>query len=262
VKLTKTTVDLAAVPAVLHGFLVNADCFDSSCSPNARVIFIDKDGGYFLKTAPKGTLKTEADMTGYFHAKGFAARVIAHVSEEKDYLLTEKLPGEDCITEKYLAQPERLCDILAERLALLHSANHAGCPVTNHTETYIARAKPRYAAGCFNAEHVYDDWGLSSAEDAIAVMNKKGHLLQTDTLIHGDYCLPNIILEDWRFSGFVDVGGGGVGDRHMDIYWGMWSLAYNLKTKKYRDRFIDAYGRSKVDEERLRIIAACEILRD
>ena len=45
----------------------------------------------------------------------------------------------------------------------------------------------------------------------------------------------------------------------MDVFWGIWSLRYNLKTDKYRERFIDAYGRGRIDEDMLRIVAACEV---
>ena len=83
--------------------------------------------------------------------------------------------------------------------------------------------------------------------------------LKSDTLLHGDYCLPNIMLDDWRFSGFIDLGNGGVGDRHVDIFWGVWTLFYNLKTHKYADRFLDAYGREAVDRDALMAIAAAEV---
>ncbi|MDE6108094.1 MAG: phosphotransferase, partial [Oscillospiraceae bacterium] len=73
------------------------------------------------------------------------------------------------------------------------------------------------------------------------------------------YCLPNIILRDWKLSGFIDVGNGGVGDRHIDLFWGAWSLEFNLKTDQYRRRFLDAYGRDQVDESILKIIAAAEV---
>ena len=85
------------------------------------------------------------------------------------------------------------------------------------------------------------------------------HLLQTDTLLHGDYCLPNIILNDWKFSGFIDVGNGGVGDRHIDLFWGAWTLNFNLHTEAYRDRFFDVYGKDRVDPLRLRVVSAAEI---
>jgi kanamycin kinase len=67
------------------------------------------------------------------------------------------------------------------------------------------------------------------------------------------------MLEDWRFTGFIDVGNGGVGDRHVDLFWGAWTLCFNLGTDAYRARFLDAYGRDKAEEEKLRLIAAAEI---
>ena len=77
--------------------------------------------------------------------------------------------------------------------------------------------------------------------------------------MHGDYCLPNIILNNWKFSGFIDLGRGGIGDRHIDVLWGIWTLKYNLGTAQFSDRFIDAYGRDMVDKDKLRCIAAMEM---
>ena len=84
-------------------------------------------------------------------------------------------------------------------------------------------------------------------------------LLRNEVLLHGDYCLPNIMLKDFKITSFIDVGNGGIGDRHVDLFWGAWTLWFNLKTDAYRDRFLDAYGRDLVDEERLRVISAAEI---
>ena len=83
--------------------------------------------------------------------------------------------------------------------------------------------------------------------------------LQGKALLHGDYCLPNIILNDWKFSAFIDVGDGGVGDRHIDLFWGAWTLFFNLKTQAYRERFLDAYGRDQVNEELLKVVAAIAV---
>ncbi|MBQ9692725.1 MAG: aminoglycoside 3'-phosphotransferase, partial [Clostridia bacterium] len=56
----------------------------------------------------------------------------------------------------------------------------------------------------------------------------------------------------------IDLGGGGVGDKHVDLYWGAWTLNFNLKTDKYRKRFFDVYGRDEVDEEMISLIGVIE----
>jgi kanamycin kinase len=67
------------------------------------------------------------------------------------------------------------------------------------------------------------------------------------------------MLNDWKLSKFIDVDHGGVGDRHIDLFWGAWSLFFNLKTDEYRERFFDAYGRDVFEPEMLRVIAAAEV---
>lgn len=62
------------------------------------------------------------------------------------------------------------------------------------------------------------------------------------TVIHGDFCLPNIILHRSRVSGFVDLGQVAVGDPWEDYAWCLWSLSYNLKTNKYSQRLLDKLG--------------------
>ena len=65
--------------------------------------------------------------------------------------------------------------------------------------------------------------------------------------------------KDWKLSGFIDLDCAGLGDRHIDLFWGIWSLGFNLKTDKYRERFLDAYGRDRVNPELLNAIGAFEV---
>jgi len=253
------TIDISEYPTDLHPILVGANIYDSSCSEEARVIFIEKAPGYFLKSAPKGKLEQEAAMTKYFHTKGLAANVLAYISREKDWLLTEKILGDDCTTAKYLEEPTRLCDTLAERLIMLHATDYADCPIANHAHRYLASAKRNMETGNYDKSHFPDSHGYKTPEEAWAVIQTYGGLLKDDTLLHGDYCLPNVILDNWRFSGFIDLDQGCIGDRHVDIFWALWSLSYNLKTDRYRQRFIDGYGRNRVNEDILRLVAAVEV---
>ena len=257
--LTRIYPDLSQYPAELQSLLTGPALYDSSCSKEASVVFIDKDEGFFLKSAPGGALAREAEMTRYFHSKGLSAAVGAYISGERDWLLTEKIPGEDSNSQKYLDRPERLCDVIAELIAALHGMDYADCPVPNHTEWFLAEAKRNYLAGNYDDSLFPDNWGFATAEEAYRTVETRGHLLETNTLLHGDCCLPNILLHDWAFTGFIDLDHGGVGDRHIDLFWAMWSLGYNLRTDRYRERFMDAYGRAKFDGERLRIVAAVAV---
>ena len=251
--------ELERIPALFHRLLQDAAVYDSSCSSEARVLYIEQEGGFYLKSAPAGSLEREAALTRYFHTMGLATQVLEYHCGEKDWLLTRRVPGEDCTHEDYLAEPERLCDILGQKLRMLHEMDFGDCPVKNRMESYRSLAERNYRTGKFERSNFPDSFGYRSAEEAWGVITRDSHLLKCDTLIHGDYCLPNVMLDNWQFSGFIDLGNGGVGDRHIDLFWGLWSLGFNLKTDRYRDRFLDAYGRDRVEEEMLRIVAAYEV---
>lgn len=248
------------LPEELERFIDEARIFDSSSSPEARVYFIDKDDGYYLKAAAGDTLKKEAEMTSYFHSKGLGTEVLHYSRREgRDLLLTQKVKGEDCTHSKYLSSPDKLCDTIAKSLRELHELRYTGCPVTNRTADYLALVEENYRTGNYDRSAFPDSFGYRSAEEAISVLREGKDALESDVLIHGDYCLPNIILDDWRLSAYIDLGNGGIGDRHIDIFWGVWTLWFNLKTDKFTSRFLDAYGRDKADPAILKIVAAAEV---
>ena len=56
------------------------------------------------------------------------------------------------------------------------------------------------------------------------------------------------------------MGAGGISDRHVDLLWGIWTLAFNLGTTRYSERFMDAYGRDRIDPGLLRCVAAMEMV--
>lgn len=258
-KQTPIQIDPDTVPDVFRPLLRGTQTYDSSCSADARVLFIDRDGGYYLKSAPRGTLEQEARMTAYFHGKGLAPEVLAYTSGERDWLLTAKAPGTDCTDARYLDDPKRLCDTLAELLRRLHSVDFSDCPVPDRMTSYRETAEKNYRTGSFDSTLFPDNWGYTSAGEAWCAIERDGRLLRSDTLLHGDYCLPNVMLNNWNFSAFIDVGNGGVGDRHIDLFWGVWSLSFNLKTDRYSSRFLDAYGRANIETDMLRLVAAFEV---
>ena len=255
-KRTQITPALSVFPLCFHSLIQGAAIFDSSCSEEARVYYIDKECGFYLKTAPAGTLAREAALTRYFHNNGLGAEVLAYHQEDRDWLLTCRIPGEDCTHRMYLENPQRLAELLGIQLRKLHELDHSCCPVTDHTSKYLDTVFRNYEAGRFDSTGRYHP--CTCAKEAIRIVNEYSPQLKCDTLLHGDYCLPNVMLDNWRFSGFIDLGNGGVGDRHIDLYWGAWTLRFNLKTDAWCSRFLDAYGRDRIDLDIVKAIGAFE----
>ncbi|MBQ9083743.1 MAG: aminoglycoside 3'-phosphotransferase [Clostridia bacterium] len=257
-KRTPISCDLTRFPQVFHPLFRGAQLFDSSSSPAARVYFIRHgQDGYYLKTAPKGSLTQEARLNRYFHSLHSGPEVLAYESLAEDWLLTRQVPGEDCTHAQYLSDPVRLADTTAGLLRALHEMPVSDCPV-HHTERYIRAVRENHRKGIFDATLFPDGWGMPTVEEAHRIAEAALPCLKSDTLLHGDYCLPNIVLENWHFTGFIDLGNGGIGDRHIDLFWGTWTLCFNLHTDAYCGRFLDAYGRDCFDPELLRAVAAFE----
>lgn len=232
---TKIELDINAFPASIHPYMQGGVMYDSSCSDHARVYYSDL--GYYIKVEDKGLLEGEAKMVTLFAGLGLGPEMVLYVSENKDYMVTREAVGEDCISQRYLEEPEKLVKELARTMRFLHESMDG-----ERREAFAGVDIPRSAS--------------------MDLYEKQGYLdkVKCDTLIHGDFCLPNILLKDGKFSSFIDVGAAGMGDRHLDIYWVLWSLNYNLQTDKYTDLFLDLYGREQVDMEVLKLVAQVEKL--
>ena len=257
-KRTKINIDLETFPSEISIYLAGATLYDSSCSNLSKVYYIDKEQGYFLKISDAGFLKSEQLMHRYFHSLSLTTPVIFYETiDNKDYLITERIPGEDCT--HYFAEPERLCDTIAVNLRMLHNQPFADCPVKDRITDYVNSVFNGHAIGKYEYDLFKGLWEFPSVLSAWEAANEGIKILESNVLMHGDYCLPNIILNNWKLSGFIDLIKAGVGDRHIDVLWGIWTLKYNLGTAKYTERFIDAYGRNLIDKEKLRCIAAMEM---
>ena len=190
-------------------------------------------GNAYLKIDAVGALERTARMQAYFAGKGLAAPLLCFESDgERDYLLVAAAEGVSCVDRGLRAEPARLAAVLGETARMLHETDAAGCPCDDGNER---------AAAAYRREKGADCPGMG--------------LLRKDALVHGDFCLPNVFLKNWRLSAFIDLGDAGIGDRHFDLYWAMWSLAYNLHTDEWNARFLDAYGRDAVEEARLAVVA-------
>lgn len=163
-----------------------------------------------------GRLRLEKDRCLFLEGRVRAPRVLEYGENEHGaWLLTDRVPGSSSCLNPWIGRPESLTDTLAEAMLALHAVPAEDCP---------------FAA---------DDAERSPEGSALC-------------LVHGDFCLPNIMIARGKFSGFVDVGGCGLGDPWIDVAWCLWSLVYNLKTDRYNTRLLGALG-IPMDEARYRL---------
>jgi aminoglycoside phosphotransferase len=69
---------------------------------------------------------------------------------------------------------------------------------------------------------------------------------------HGDYCLPNILInsEHSGISGFIDLGRAGVADRYQDLALAARSLTYNFGPG-WESLLWESYGLTSLDAAKL-----------
>ena len=255
-KRTKIEIDKSKFPKEIQYLFENSNVYDSSCHSNAKVYYVDR--GYYIKVDELNSLKQEYKMNCLFHKIGLGVEVIHYISSDMDYLVTRSAIGDDlthCVNS-----PEKLCEILALSLKELHSKPIDGFPHSTRYQRYFDAYKDNFKNGYYDESVLMNRYLIQSKEEAIDIINKDIHLLKAETLIHGDACLPNVIQNNGEFSCFIDFNMSGVGDKHIDLYWAIWSLQFNLKTDKYTNLFLDLYGREEINEKVLKLIAAFELL--
>lgn len=242
-------------PKDLAPYLTGAEAKNRSSHSTATVWELST--GYFLKVDAPNSLAREAQWADWFFQQGLGVEVVLYITEDRDYLLTRAGHGQAAHT--YLDRPEELCYALAKTLRALHDRPNPTMRDDSRLADYLNTAKANAEAGKFWAGALLPRFGIASRKEADAFMAEQQDLLQADALIHGDYCLPNVLFDDQlNLTALIDLGLAGLSDRHIDLYWAIWSLNYNLGTDQYSDAFLDDYGRDLVDNNKLKLIAAIE----
>ncbi|MBT8397716.1 MAG: aminoglycoside 3'-phosphotransferase [Gemmatimonadetes bacterium] len=206
----------------------------------------------YLKLAPVGwhpSLADEARRMRWAHDYLPVPRVVDQGSDgDLAWMITEALPGIDATEPALKADPASLVSILAHGLRSFHRAPVESCPFDFRVEAALKHAQRRLQTGQIDpVRDFHEEYGHLSAAEAI----ERLHLIRPGpedlVVCHGDYCFPNILIEDGVATGFVDLGELGVADRWWDLAVATWSVTWNLGPG-YEDLFLEEYGVGRDDE--------------
>ncbi len=247
----------ASVAAVLGSQTGQTDGLGKS---GAQVILFDD---YVLKIRPADSWDTsDVRILQWLEGKAPAPQVAAHeVQDGRDWLLMTRIRGEELCKPSVMSNPTLLLDCMAEALHTLWSIPVAECPFERTVAYNLSHAEAAIRNGRFDPSDCEPEtFGPGGFENPQFLLDwlKSNQPPQDRVVAHGDFCLPNLFTDGKRFTGFIDVGNMGAGDRWMDLALGWRSLKHNsdghygkIYPNIQPDELFHAAGVPK-DEEKLR----------
>lgn len=171
-------------------------------------------------------------------------------SPEGGFLLMSAVLGIDAATVPVRTDEERrrLVHLLATGLRRVHDVPIAGCPFDMTLAVKIEAARLNVLEGSVDESDFEEAHQGKTADSLFQKLLAKRPASEDLVFTHGDYSLPNIIVEGEAVSGFIDLGRAGVADLYQDIALAIRSIRHNLgDNREFEEQFYDAYGVRKPD---------------
>lgn len=207
----------------------------------------------FLKlSGEKGMLplSDEAERLRWLAGRLPAPRLLHFETDDhREALLMSAVPGVDA-TRVIEGKPRETARVLGEALRLWHETPAADCPFDERLDVELELARRHVELGKVDVED-FDDCRLGrSADEVFAELLQTRPIQDGEFLTHGDYCVPNIMIDPdtMKATGFVDIGRAGIGSIYRDVALALRSLGYNGAGDCQQD-FLAAYGLTEVNEE-------------
>ena len=198
-------------------------------SGNQVLIFEDM----VLKIENNSEAMTEqVEMMQWLEEKLPVPQVLAYeVEKEKSYLLMSKIEGKMSCDTEYLEQPHILVQALATGLKMLWEVDVKACPRLRDLDGILTEARKRVENHLVDVEDAelttFGEGGFQNPQELLEWLEDNKPLFEP-VLSHGDFCLPNIFLENGQINGYIDLGKTGIGDKWNDIALCYRSLKHNF----------------------------------
>lgn len=201
----------------------------------------------FLKVADansRAALEAEVARMRWLQPYLPVPQILAFEQDEGGaYLLMSAIAGKVASDSAFAKRVPQMVAGLAEALRQFHAVPIAGCPFDHRRARQIAAAQQQVQMGQVDEHDFEAQWLGRSADSLFAELVATQPQEENLVLTHGDFCLPNVLLDatSMQVTGFIDLGRVGISDRYTDLALTARSLAMNWGTEAVPALF-RAYG--------------------
>ena len=245
-----------SAPQPVRKALGNRDLVEEQigCSDTRVFRAIDRSGTFYLKTQSVPAFNSfarEVQILDWLLGKLPVPEVIEFVQgSENEYLLLSEVPGINCVEAMELLDHRRIVQLLAEGLHMIHSLEISDCPFDEGILQKLSNAEQNIRHDLIDEDDFDEERRGWTSRQVLDLLRKEPPPESDLVFNHGDYCLPNILIQDDRISGFIDLGRAGVSDRYNDLAIASRSIAYNLGAT-FESQFFQVFGIDQVDAEKI-----------
>jgi aminoglycoside phosphotransferase len=220
---------------------------------------IDKTGkpNQYLKIAHAShpeKLSREKDVLKWLSGKLAVPNVIYYKErDDYQYLLLSEIKGEGSHHNSFQSEITKVVNLFARGMNRIHKVRIDDCPFDRRLKVVVKEAEKRVKLGLVEEDEFLDEYiGMSAGQLFDMLISRSSSISDKENIVftHGDYCLPNVIIDGERISGFIDWGRAGIADPYQDIALAIRSLKFNWG-ESYVDDMLRSYGIEKPDWDKL-----------
>ncbi|MBO0992274.1 APH(3') family aminoglycoside O-phosphotransferase [Bacillus sp. SD088] len=244
------------IPNSLEKIIKGYTCHQETSGHSEASTFLLKKENHslYLKTQAANAiepLQIEQEKMEWLQGKLEVPKLLYYCQDEKrEYLLMTEIKGSDASDSAHIANLPLVIKRLAHGLREIHSICVEHCPFQRTLDVTIKEAQVRVEKNLVDTEDFDEERKGKNAEELFQELLEKRPKKEDLVFTHGDYCLPNIILQNNEVSGFIDLGSAGISDRYQDIALAVRSIARNFG-EQYISLFLKEYGLEQVDQEKI-----------
>lgn len=212
------------------------------------------DAGLYLKTQPVAaqlSFSHDVHILEWLYTRLPVPKVVAfEQTAEEEYLLLTEVAGKNCVDAMARLDHIKIIRLLAEGLHQFHDLDITDCPLHEKIDDKLEYAEHNVSHDLVDEDDFDQEQQGKTAQEILDFLQNE-HPPEDDLVFnHGDYCLPNILLQGNQISGFVDLSRAGISDRYNDLAIASRSIRYNLG-EQYEKLFFEMYGVKDIDEEKI-----------